>query len=102
MPERLSINSEMFATMREQFDDILNSLIEQMEVIDDAEITVKLKLSKVLAEDREKILASWDVVRTIKAKKFKVGGLVTDDYFLDKDEDGNLIIRGSDQISFFD
>jgi len=112
MPERLSINSEMFATMREQFDVILNSLTEQLSATDEAELSVKIKLRKEFTyewnEDgleeveKQKIKASWDIVRTIKAKKYKVEGTLTEDFFLDKDEDGKLILRKVEQISMFD
>ena len=46
MAERLSINADLFADMRSQFDTVLNSLVQLTESDDESEITLKLKLLK--------------------------------------------------------
>lgn len=46
MTERLSINADLFADMRSQFDTVLNSLVQLTESDDESEITLKLKLLK--------------------------------------------------------
>lgn len=107
MAEKLSINSDIFVVMREQFDVVLQSLVALTEGTDEGELTLKVKLNKQIQESdefvfpKEFLTASWDITRTIKAKRHKVTGWVQDEYFIEKDEDGNTIISKA-QLSLFD
>lgn len=110
-PGSLSISSEMFKTMREQFDSVLTSIIKLMEAGDEGEITAKIEVKKKFLMDevdnegktieKTKLDADWDITRTIKAKKYKVEGSTQEDFFLEKDEDGNLVVNKVEQISLF-
>ena len=51
---------------------------------------------------KQKIDASWKIERVIKAKKFKVEGRNYEEFFLEKDEDGELKINKIEQVSMFD
>lgn len=106
MTEQLSINSDIFSNLREQFDIVLNSLISLTGSSDEAELTLKLKLNKeypdVTASESTALLkASWDITRTIKAKKFKIEGRVMDDYLIKQDDTGNVYVTKM-QTSLFD
>lgn len=107
MADKLSINSDIFAVMREQFDVVLQSLVALTEGTDESEITLKVKLDKQIQETEDSLFpkeflkASWDITRTIKAKKHKVTGWVQDEYFIETDNDGNTIISKA-QLSLFD
>jgi len=111
MSEKLSIQSELFSTMREQFDTILNSIVKILEAGDEGEISIKVALDKKYifeADDfgkeikRQQIDASWDLTRIIKAKKYKVEGRNFEDFFLEENEDGELAINKIEQMSLFD
>lgn len=106
MTEPLSINSDIFADMRSQFDSVLNSLVQLTEASDEAELTLKLKLEKEYSDDgepelTERLKASWSITRTIKAKKYKVEGWITDDYIIQTDDAGKVYLQKV-QISMFD
>lgn len=110
--EKLSINSELFKRMREQFDTELSSIVQLLEAGDEGEITVKVEIDKKFLMDeidedgepieKQKIDASWKIERVIKAKKFKVEGRNYEEFFLEKDEDGELKINKIEQVSMFD
>jgi len=79
MAEKLSINSDMFEKMRNQFDDILNSIVRILEADDEGEINVKVGINKKYEfeydeelgkeVEKQRLVADWDITRVIKAKK---------------------------------
>lgn len=109
---RLSINSEMFDSMRDQFDTILNSIVKLLEEGDEGEITVKVGVDKGHLMDevdkngepveKKKISVDWKIERVIKAKKYKVEGWSVGDFFLEENEEGELNIVKVEQVSLFD
>lgn len=106
MEDKLSINSDIFVEMRDQFNVALRSLVTLVEASDEAELTLKIRLRKgyidVGTPDlKETLKASWDITRIIKAKKHKVSGLVIDDYVVETDTDGNVVVSKV-QTSLFD
>lgn len=111
MSETLSINSEMFQVMREQFDSVLKSIVQMLEAGDEGEINLKVGVDKkyefeydeTLSKDVEKqrLDVKWDITRVIKAKKYKVDGRVKEDYYLETDEDGEIQLVKVEQISIF-
>lgn len=107
MAEKLSISSDMFAVMRDQFDVVLQSLVALTEGSDEGEITLKVKLDKQIQGNEDTLFptevlrASWDITRTIKAKKHKVSGRTQDEYIIGKDDDGKPVISKA-QVSLFD
>lgn len=123
MAEKLSISSDMFAVMRDQFDVVLQSLVALTEGAYEGEITLKVKLDKQIRENEdtlfptEALRASWDITRTLKAKKRKVSEWTRDEYFIwtqdeyikwtqdeyiiGKDDDGKPVISKA-QVSIFD
>lgn len=101
--EKLSINSTPFDNLRIQFDDMLQSTIKQISGSDDAEINIKLKLAKDYAGDNaEELQMSWDVTKTIKAKKFKVSGRPKDNPIINIEEDGHIVVYEMRQLSLLD
>lgn len=112
MAEKLSINSDMFEKMRNQFDDILNSIVRILEADDEGEINVKVGINKKYEfeydeelgkeVEKQRLVADWDITRVIKAKKYKVEGCTTEDYFFKQDEDGEIKLVKVEQISMFD
>lgn len=112
MSEMLSINSDMFVVMREQFDTVLKSIVQLLEAGDEGEINIKVGVDKryeyeyddVLGEEvtKQRLNAEWDITRVIKAKKYKVEGRVMDDYYLQSDDDGEITVIKVEQVSMFD
>lgn len=112
MSEKLSINSELFDKMREQFDTMLGSIVQLLEAGDEGEISLKVAIDKKFLMDeqdedgkiieKQKIDADWKLERVIKAKKFKVEGRNLSEFFLEKNEDGELEINKVEQINLFD
>ncbi len=112
MPEKLSINSELFDRMREQFDTMLGSIVQLLEAGDEGEIRLKVAIDKRFLMDeqdengniveKQKIDADWKLERVIKAKKFKIEGRNLSEFFLEQDEDGGLQINKVEQVSMFD
>lgn len=111
MSEKLSINSELFDEMREQFDVILVSIIKIMEAGDEGEIALKVEVDKKYLMDesdedgnnigKQKIGVGWELQRIIKAKKYKVDGRNMNDFYLEEDRTGTLKINKVEQISIF-
>lgn len=112
MAEKLSINSEMFSNMRKQFDTVLNSIVQMLEAGDEGEINVKVNIDKRYLfeydedEDKEiekqKLEASWDITRVIKAKKYKLDGRTLEDYYIEVNDDGDINLIKVEQVSMFD
>lgn len=75
MSEKLSIDSELFDRMREQFDTMLSSIVKLLEAGDEGEITLKVGIDKsyLLDEEdedgnsveRQKINVDWKLERVI-------------------------------------
>lgn len=109
---RLSINSEMFDSMRDQFDTSLNSIVKLLEEGDEGKITVKVGVDKGRLMDevdkngepveKKKISVDWKIERVIKAKKYKVEGWSVGGFFLEENEEGELNIVKVEQVSLFD
>jgi len=111
--EKISISSDMFAVMRDQFDVVLQSLVALTEGADEGEITLKVKLDKQIQGNEDTLFptevlrASWDITRT--TKKHKVSGWTQDEYIIStqdeyiigKDDDGKPVISKA-QVSLFD
>ena len=112
MSEKLSIKSELFDRMREQFDTMLGSIVKLLEAGDEGELNLKVTIDKRFLMDeqddegntieKQKIDASWKLERVIKAKKFKVEGRNLSEFFLEQNEDGAIQINKVEQVSLFD
>lgn len=112
MSQKLSIDSEVFDMLRNQFDTILNALVKQLGASDEGEINIKIKVDKSYSfepdlsgegeAETQKLDLSWDITRTVKAKKFKVSGRNMEEYFLEEDEDGAIKLKKLEQGSLFD
>jgi hypothetical protein len=101
--EKLNINSAPFDTLRVQFDDMLQSTIKQIGGSDNAEITIKLKLAKDYAGDNaDELQLSWDITKTIKAKKYKISGRPQDNPIINIEEDGHIVVYEIRQLSLLD
>jgi hypothetical protein len=109
--EKLSINSELFEKMRDQFDTMLNSIVMLLEAGDEGELTLKVGVDKKfllneLDEDgneveRKKVDVEWKLERIIKAKKYKLEGRNFSDFFLEEDDEG-LKLNKVEQVTLFD
>lgn len=112
MSEKLSIKSELFDRMREQFDTMLGSIVQLLEAGDEGELNLKVTIDKRYLMDeqdedgktveKQKINANWKLERVIKAKKFKVEGRNLSEFFLEQSEDGAIQINKVEQVSMFD
>lgn len=100
---KLSINSALFNVLKTQFDDMLQSVVKQISGSDDAEISIKLKLAKDYAGDNaDELQLSWDITKTIKAKKFKVSGRPQENPIINLEEDGQIVVYEVRQLSLFE
>lgn len=101
--EKLNINSAPFDNLRAQFDDMLQSTIKQIGGSDDAEISIKLKLAKDYAgDDADELQLSWDITKTIKAKKYKVSGRPQDNPIINIEENGQIVMYELRQLSLLE
>jgi len=101
--EKLGIKSAPFKVLREQFDDTLQSIIKQISGSDEAELQVKIKIRKGYAsDDTDELDLSWDITKTIKAKKFKVSGWPEEKPIIRIGDDGKVEVFENQQISLFD
>ena len=111
MSEKLSINSELFSQMREQFDTILGSIIKillQPLKLFHPRHLFPYKRFLMDEEDengnkveKQKINVGWELQRIIKAKKYKLDGRNMNDFYLEEDRSGTIRINKVEQVSLF-
>lgn len=90
--EKLSIDSQPFEIMKQQFDDMLQSTLKQIGGSDTAELNVKITFNTDFAgEETDALAIKWDITKTIKAKKYKVSGRPIEEPMIEVDVDGNIL-----------
>jgi hypothetical protein len=112
--ERLTIGSEIFDDMRDQFNVLLSALLQEANISGkDGELTVKLKVGTATEREYKKGAFvkewteprfTWNMSRKVKESKFDVKSSSGEGYVLIFDEAGKPTIKEAPnkQISMFD
>lgn len=112
--EKFDINSSIFASLRDQFNVMLNCLIQEANTTGkEGELTVKLKVDTAtqrnyatgsVTEEWTEPRLSWTVARKIKESKFDTKSSSGTGYKLEFDIDGKPYLRdiSDKQITFDD